>query len=83
MFTLWHNLLSFYHDCFDWPTGVVVGNLLASVLWVPVQWFGVKVRLAAHHKEVHDRLDAQDDYIRDRLDAQDRSLDEIKNILRG
>lgn len=80
--TLFHNLLHFYHDCFDWPTGVVIGNLLASLLWVPVQWIGIRIRLAAHHAEVHDRLDAQDEYMRVRLDAQDAVMDEIRSLLR-
>lgn len=87
-----HNLVHFYHDCFDWPNGVVIGNLLASMLWVPVQWFGIHVRLAAHHAEVHKHLDDQDEFILKKFDdqdalildkfaAQDAVLAEIRDLL--
>jgi len=81
--TLWHHLVQFYHDCFDWPSGVVIGNLLASLLWVPVQWLGIHARLAAHRAAMHDRLDEQDKYILARFDAQDAVLGEIRDLLRS
>lgn len=43
---------------FAWPAGIVVGNLIANVVWLPVQWLGLHLKLAAHHGAIHDRLDA-------------------------
>jgi hypothetical protein len=42
---------------FAWPAGIVVGNLIASFLWLPVQWTGLHLKLAAHHGALHDRFD--------------------------
>lgn len=52
-----HSLTAFLLVLFAWPAGIVVGNLIASVLWLPVQWAGLHLKLAAHHVELHDRLD--------------------------
>lgn len=36
-----------------WPNGIIVGNLMASVVWSAVfEW-----RLRFHHKKIHHRLD--------------------------
>ena len=42
---------------FGWPAGIVLGNLLASVCWLPVQWVGLNLKLATHHSALHTRLD--------------------------
>lgn len=42
---------------FGWPAGIVLGNLLASIAWVPVQWAGVHLRLESHLREVRALLD--------------------------
>ena len=37
-------------EIFNWPAGIIVGNLLASVIWSSVfEW-----RLRKHHKKVHE-----------------------------
>ena len=38
----------------------MLGNLLANVLWLPVQWAGLHLKLTAHHAAVHARMDVQD-----------------------
>lgn len=43
---------------FAWPAGIVVGNLIASFLWLPIQYLGLHIKLAAHHGALHDRFDA-------------------------
>jgi hypothetical protein len=43
---------------FAWPAGIVVGNLIASVFWLPIQYLGLHLKLAAHHDALHDHLDA-------------------------
>ena len=55
-----HHLTIILYTMFSWPAGIVLGNLMASVLWVPIQWFGVQVKLREHHIAVHARLDDQD-----------------------
>lgn len=45
---------------FGWPGGIVLGNLLANIFWLPVQWAGLHLKMAAHHAAVHSRLDDQD-----------------------
>lgn len=57
---------------FGWPTGILVGNLLASTLWVPLQWLGIHLKLRAHRRDLHARMDVQD-----------QALEEIRNLLRG
>jgi hypothetical protein len=42
---------------FAWPAGIVLGNLIANFFWLPVQWTGLHLKLAAHHGKVHDKLD--------------------------
>ena len=41
---------------FGWPAGIVVGNLLANLVWLPVQWVGLHLKLAAHHNALHGQL---------------------------
>lgn len=37
-----------------WPAGIILGNLLASVVWSSIfEW-----RLRVHHGKLHKRLDA-------------------------
>lgn len=55
-----HHLTLVLYTMFGWPAGIVLGNLMASVLWVPIQWAGIQVKLREHHNAVHARLDAQD-----------------------
>ena len=69
-----HHLELIFLTLFAWPAGIVLGNLLASLLWVPIQAFGIQLRLRAHHKEMHARLDSQDTYILERFDRQDAVL---------
>jgi len=45
---------------FSWPGGIVVGNLLANFAWLPVQYLGLHLKMAAHHAALHARLDDQD-----------------------
>lgn len=45
---------------FAWPSGIILGNLLASFAWLPVQYLGLHIKMAAHHTALHARLDAQD-----------------------
>lgn len=52
-----HPLTGFLLVLFTWPTGIVVGNLIASLMWVPVQWVGVHMRLRAHLDELKEMLD--------------------------
>ena len=58
----WHYLLV---TLFAWPSGIVLGNLIANVSWLPVQWIGLHMKLQGHHMQVHDKLDG----IIARLDA--------------
>lgn len=43
---------------FAWPAGIVVGNLIANLVWLPVQWVGLHLKLASHHGAIHDHLTA-------------------------
>lgn len=70
-------ITSVLHDLFHWPDGIVVGNLIASLLWIPVQWTGMHLRLKAHSAATHARLDAQDDV----LANQDVILADMREIL--
>lgn len=37
---------------FNWPSGIVVGNLIASVLWASIfEW-----RLKVHHHRIRDSI---------------------------
>lgn len=42
---------------FAWPAGILLGNLLANLVWLPIQWAGLHLKLAAHHNRVHERFD--------------------------
>lgn len=42
---------------FAWPAGIVLGNLLASFMWVPIQWLGVHLKLKHHSESLHARFD--------------------------
>lgn len=50
---------------FGWPAGILLGNILANLAWLPVQWFGLHLKLASHHGALHARLDE----VMARLDA--------------
>lgn len=50
-----HNILV---TLFAWPAGILIGNLIANLAWLPVQWAGLHLKLAAHHAEIMERLDA-------------------------
>jgi len=54
---LWLNLLHFCLTLFRYPDGIVLGNLLASLLWLPLQWLGIHLRLKGHQVELHARFD--------------------------
>jgi hypothetical protein len=43
-----------------WPSGILLGNLLANFVWLPIQYLGLHLKMAAHHAAVHGRLDEQD-----------------------
>lgn len=45
---------------FSWPGGIVLGNVLANLFWMPLQWLWLRFKLAAHHGAIHERLDSQD-----------------------
>lgn len=45
---------------FGWPNGIVVGNLLANLAWLPAQYLGLHLKMRMHHAAVHARLDGQD-----------------------
>jgi hypothetical protein len=38
-------------EIFDWPNGIVVGNLLASVLWAAPAFVKLHRKLDLHHRE--------------------------------
>lgn len=50
------HLLSLLGDLFGWPGGILLSNLV----WLPVQYSALAVKLASHRKAVHSRLDDQD-----------------------
>lgn len=40
---------------FNWPNGIVVGNLMASVIWASLfEW-----RLKAHHKKLREHIESR------------------------
>lgn len=47
-------MIGLLHTLFDWPQGIVVGNLIASFLI----WFPHFVYVHFQNKKVHRRLDA-------------------------
>jgi len=55
--------MHFLSTIFSWPNGIVVGNLLASVLWVPVGAAGTYLIERHHHKKLHAKLDAIHDHL--------------------
>jgi hypothetical protein len=55
-----HHLYLIFLTMFAWPAGIVLGNLMASLLWVPVQWAGIHLRLTAHNAAMQARMDAHD-----------------------
>lgn len=40
---------------FDWPGGIVVGNLIASIMWATPALFHLHKKLNRHHKEMLER----------------------------
>lgn len=51
---LWLHILAVL---FAWPAGIVLGNLIANIFWLPVQWLGLHAKLATHHAALHAKLD--------------------------
>lgn len=52
---IWHEIGHVLWEMFDWPAGIVLGNLLASVIWSAVfEW-----RLRIHHKKIMQHIDNQ------------------------
>lgn len=49
-----HNVLV---TLFAWPAGILLGNLLANLVWLPVQWLGLHLKLSAHNGSIHARFD--------------------------
>lgn len=39
------------HEMFAWPNGIVVGNLIASILWATPTFISLHRKLNRHHKE--------------------------------
>lgn len=42
---------------FGWPGGILLGNLLANIVWVPLQWAGIRLHLQAHLRSIVELLD--------------------------
>lgn len=51
------NLVGILVTLFGWPAGILLGNLLANVFWMPLQYIALHVRLSVHHGALHDKLD--------------------------
>jgi hypothetical protein len=49
--------LSLLETLFGWPDGITTGNLIASLLWVPLSLAGTWAVSSAHHKSLHGRID--------------------------
>lgn len=51
---------------FNWPAGIIVGNLLASVVWSSLfEW-----RLTRHHRKSRQHVEAHVRRIHERLDRE-------------
>lgn len=59
------NLLGILVTLFGWPGGILLGNLLANVFWLPLQYTALHMRLAVHHGALREGMDL----ILSRLDA--------------
>lgn len=56
---------TFFYELFNWPNGIVVGNLLASVLWSAVfEW-----RLRVHRKKTNDDHETLLQRVMDKIDG--------------
>lgn len=42
---------------FGWPGGILLGNLIANVVWIPIQWAGIHLRLESHLRDLTALLD--------------------------
>jgi hypothetical protein len=51
------HLTSILLTLFGWPGGIVLGNLLASIAWLPLQWLGIHLRLESHLRDLTLLLD--------------------------
>lgn len=51
------HFLDVLHTLFGWPAGIVLGNLIASLAWLPIQWVGLHLKLKSHQSALHARLD--------------------------
>lgn len=48
---------------FGWPGGILLGNLLANVVWIPIQWTWLHLKLAEQHRHLHARIDGLEEKI--------------------
>ena len=74
---------TFFSELLSWPDGIIVGNLIASVVWSSLfEW-----RLHIHHKKtdkaVSDRLDAQDVKLDEHHEDMKRHIDKRTNVETG
>jgi hypothetical protein len=56
----------FYKTLFEWPAGIVIGNLLASAIWAPLAVIHLDQLSRRHHREHMDLLRR---HHREQLDA--------------
>jgi hypothetical protein len=52
-----HTLGHVLWELLDWPSGIVVGNLIASAIWQPWIFRSLHQKMNTHHDEVKDLLD--------------------------
>lgn len=46
-----HELAHLINELFSWPSGIVVGNLIASALWAAPALLHLHRKLERHHRE--------------------------------
>lgn len=51
-----HVLILVLWQLFSWPNGVLVGNLLASIVWQPAFFWHLYRKMNQHHDEVVAKL---------------------------
>lgn len=49
---IWLIRPALFHTLFSWPDGIVVGNLIASLMWLPTALIHLDRRAQARHEEL-------------------------------